>query len=143
VAELSPDLTWLQDTALTVVSVAATVSLVSVMLGLFSVITGKDHLPWRIRRLLRRVPASAEDHRLHGMGLMLNGAALMLVMLGVAAGAAGRHLGGFPSEAQFFVTIIAFLGSMALLAGAYTVSVRVRIVSTRASTDAHTGLPPV
>ena len=117
-------------------------SLVSVILGLFSVITGRDHLPWRIRYLLRRVPASAEDHRLHGMGLMLNGAALMLVMFGVAAGTAGRHLGGFPSQVQFFVTAVAFVGSMALLAGAYTVSVRVRTVSTRASTDAHPGIPP-
>ena len=43
------------------ISVAAVLSLVSVTLGLFSTLTGKDPLPKRIRSLLRRVPASAED----------------------------------------------------------------------------------
>ena len=139
----NPDLTWLQDTALSVTSLAALLSLVNVVFGLFSVITGKDHLPWRIRRLLARVPASADDHRLHGTSLMLNGAALLMTMLGVTASAAGSHsLAGFRGDAQFFVTVVAFLGAVALLAGSYTVSVRVRLVSTRGATDAHHEPPP-
>ena len=139
----NPDLTWLQDTALSVTSLAALLSLVNVVFGLFSVITGKDHLPWRIRRLLARVPASADDHRLHGTSLMLNGAALLMTMLGVSAGVAGRHNpGGFPGDTQFFVTVLAFFGALALLAGSYTLSVRVRLVSTRGATDAHQEPPP-
>ena len=142
-AALNPDLTWLQDTALSVTAFAALLSLMNVVFGLFSLITGKDHLPWRIRRLLRRIPASADDHRLHGPSLMLNGAALLMTMLGVSAGVAGRHNpGGFPGDTQFFVTVLAFFGAMALLAGSYTMSVRVHFVSTRGATDAHRERPP-
>jgi hypothetical protein len=93
--------------------------------------------------LLRRVPASADDHRLHGTSLMLGGAALLMTMLGVTASAAGSHtIVGFPGDAQVFVTVVAFLGAMALLAGSYTVSVRVRLVSTRGATDVHQEPPP-
>src|ERR1700681_1647618 len=40
VAVLIPDLTWMQDTALSVAALAAVLGLANVLLGLFSVITG-------------------------------------------------------------------------------------------------------
>ena len=56
----------IQVITLSLISVAAVVSLLSVTLGVFSIVTGKDPLPKRIRSLLRRLPASAEDFRLRG-----------------------------------------------------------------------------
>jgi hypothetical protein len=140
---LIPDLTWMEYTALTIASVAAVLSLTNVLLGLFSVITGKDHMPMFIRRRLWKMPASAEDHRLHGTSLMLNGAATMLAMLGVTSGIVGTHgVRGFPGDAMFFITLVAFLTALTCTAGSYTLSVRARYVSTRASTDTNPGIPP-
>jgi hypothetical protein len=140
---LIPDLTWMQDTALSLASVAAVLSLATVVLGLFSVITGKDHFPLRFRRLLGRVPASVEDHRLHGTRMMLNGAALMLAELGATAGIfGGRGIAGFPNDVLFFMTMLTFLTAFACTIGSYSVGIRVRLVSTRASTDAQPGVPP-
>ena len=70
----------IQAITLSLISVAAVLSLVSVMLGLFSTLTGQDALPKRIRRMLRRMPASADDFRLRGVSLLLNGAAVMLLV---------------------------------------------------------------
>ena len=140
---LIPDLSWMRDTALSIASLAAVLSLASVLLGLFSVITGLDHMPKRVRRLLWKVPASADDHRMQGIVLMLNGAAIMLVELGVTAGIVGvyNHR-AFPGDAMFFITTLAFLTSLACTAGTYTISLRVRYVSSRTSTDAQPEIPP-
>jgi hypothetical protein len=138
---------------LSLISVAAVLSLPSVTLGLFSTLTGKDPLPKRIRRLLRRVPASAEDFRLRGMSLTLNGAAVMLISLltiNVAERLAGGGWSGYAPSASlafskdtvFLVTTVAALTAMACFIGAYTLGVRVRYVSTRASTGAQPGMPP-
>ena len=72
---VSIDEPGIQAITLWLISVSAVLSLVSVTLGLFSTLTGKDPLLKRIRSLMRRVPASAEDFRLRGMSLTLNGAA--------------------------------------------------------------------
>jgi len=140
---LIPDVTWMQDTALSIASLAAVLGLASVLLGLFSIITGKDHFPKRVRRLLWKVPASADDHRMHGMMLMLNGAAVMLVELGVTANIVGMYGHRSASaDAVFFITMVAILTSLACTAGSYTLSLRVRYVSTRTSTDTQPGIPP-
>jgi hypothetical protein len=145
----------IQVITLSLISVAAVLSLVSVTLGLFSTLTGKDPLPKRIRRLLRRVPASAEDFRLRGMSLTLNGAAVMLMAslltiylvgpllaFGGWSGYAPSASLAFPEDTVFLVTTVAALAAMACLIGAYTLSGRVRYVSTRASTGAQPGMPP-
>jgi hypothetical protein len=140
---LMPDLAWMQNTGLSIAAVAAVLSLTNVLLGLFSVVTGKDHLPLRIRHLLWKMPASADDHRTHGMSLMLNGAAIMLVELGLTAGIFGSHgVRGFPADVMFFVTMLAFCASLALTVGAYSLGVRTRYVSTRTSTDTRPAIPP-
>jgi len=138
---------------LSLISVAAGLSLASVILGLYSTLTGKDPLPKRIRSLLRRVPASAEDFRLRGMSLTLNGAAVMLIASLLTINVARLALGGwsgyapsaslaFPKDTVFLVTTVAALAAMACFIGAYTLGVRVRYVSTRASTGAQPGMPP-
>ena len=143
----------IQVITLSLISVAAGLSLASVILGLYSTLTGKDPLPKRIRSLLRRVPASAEDFRLRGMSLTLNGAAVMLIASLLTINVARLALGGwsgyapsaslaFPKDTVFLVTTVAALAAMACFIGAYTLGVRVRYVSTRASTGAQPGMPP-
>jgi hypothetical protein len=130
----------IQVITLSLISVAAVLSLVSVTLGLFSTLTGKDPLPKRIRSLLRRVPASAEDFRLRGMSLTLNGAAVMLMVSLLTTNVVDRlAIGGwsgyapsaslaFPKDIVFLVTTVAALVAMACFIGAYTLGVRVRYV---------------
>jgi hypothetical protein len=144
----------IQAITLSLISVAAVLSLVSVTLGLFSALTGKDPLPKRVRSLLRRAPASAEDFRLRGTSLTLNGAAVMLlallVTINVVEGLALNGWSGyapsaslaFPKDTVFLVTTVAALAAVACFIGAYILGVRVRYVSTRASTDAQPGMPP-
>ena len=132
----------MQETTLSLASVVAVLSLGSMILGLYSITTGKDHLPKRTRRLLPRVPASEEDHRMRGMSLMLNGAAMMIAALIFTANlVAMLNRGAFPPEAWFFVTIVGLLAMLACSVGSHTLYWRVRFVSTRASTDAHPGIP--
>ena len=144
----------IQVITLSLISVAAVLSLVSVMVGLFSTLTGKDPLPKRIRSLLRRVPASAEDFRLRGMSLALNGAAVMLMAslltinvvdtlaVGGWSGYAPSASLAFPKDTVFLVTTVTALAAMACFIGAYTLGIRVRYVRTRASTGAQPGMPP-
>jgi hypothetical protein len=143
VVVLIPDLSWMRDAALALASVGAVLGLASVLLGLYSVISGQDHLPKRIRRLLWKVPASVDDHKTRGLALMLNGAAMMLVELGITAGVVGAYdHRSFAADAAFFITVVALLTSLACTAGSYTLSLRVRYVSTRTSTDPNRGIPP-
>jgi hypothetical protein len=142
----------IQVITLSLISVAAVLSLVSVTLGLFSTLTGRDPLPKRIRRLLRRVPASAEDFRLRGMSLTLNGVGVTLIVslltVNVVGGIALSGWSGyapaaslsFPKDAVFLVTTVAALVAVACFIGAYALGVRARYVSTRAA--AQPGLPP-
>jgi hypothetical protein len=143
----------IQVITLSLVSVAAVLSLVSVTLGLFSATTGRDPLPKGIRRLMRRRPASAEDFRLRGMSLMLNAAGVLLITsLSTINVVGGLGLGGwsgyapaastaFPKDILFLVTTVAALAAVAFFIGAYVCGVRVRYVSTRA-TGAQQGMPP-
>jgi hypothetical protein len=139
---------------LSLISLAALLSFVSVTLGLFSTLTGKDPLPTRIRSLLRRVPASAEDFRLRGMTLMLNGAAVMLMVslltINVVNTLTRSGISGyvpsasvaFPRATVFLVTTVAALGALACFVGAYVLGVRVRYVGTGPSTGTQQGTPP-
>jgi hypothetical protein len=142
VAVLLPDVAWMQETTLWLAGLVAVLSLGSIFLGMVSIGTGRDYLPTRVRRLLSRVPASEEDHRLRGMSLVLNGAAMMIFALGITASTlATINRGSFP-KGLFFVTTIAFLGAIACSIGSYMLYWRVRFVSTRESTNAQAGIPP-
>ena len=143
-AVFNPDLTWLQNAALSITSLVAVLALVNIVLGQYSAMSGKDFLPKRIRRQLRRVPASEEDHRTRGMSLTLNGAAVMMLMLGITAtpliGMYNR--GQFSRDAVFFISTVGMLAALYCAVWSYTLHQRVRFVSTRTSTDAHPGIPP-
>jgi hypothetical protein len=146
--------TWPQATALLLASLAAVLSLVSVVLGLFSTLTGKDSLPKGVRRMLRRAPASAEDFRLRGMSLTLGGVGAMLIASNIATNVVGLvNISGFtgyapasslqlPKDAVFLIAIAAALAAIACFVGSYILGIRVRYVSTQASTDTQRGLPP-
>lgn len=136
----------IQIITLSLISVAAVLSLAGVMVGLLCTVTGKDPLPRRIRSVMRRVPASAEDFRLRGMSLMLNGAAVILLVSLSAAEVVDRLTAGagyapagslaFPTDTMFLVTAVAVAAAVALFIAAYAVSVRVQYVSTRVVTGA-------
>lgn len=148
----------IQAITLWLICAAAVLSFVSVMVGLFPTLTGKDPLPKRIRSLMRRTPASAEDFRLRGMSLTLNGAAVMLIASGLATNVVERLALGtnfvayvpsaslaslaFPKYTVFLVTTVAAVVAVAFFIGAYTLSVRVRYVSNRNSTAMQPGIPP-
>ncbi len=148
----------IQTITLWLICAAAVLSCVSVMAGLISTLTGNDPLPKRIRSLMRRTPASAEDFRLRGMSLTLSGAAVMLIASGLATNvveglALGTNVGAyapsatlaslaFPKYTVFLVTTVAAVVAVALFIGAYALSARVRYVSTRNSTATQPGIPP-
>ena len=138
---------------LSLISLAAVLSFVSVTLGLFSTLTGKDPLPRRIRSLLRRAPASAEDFRLRGTSLMLNGAAVMMIVSLLTVNVVNRLTLGsisympsaslvFPRATVFLVTTVAALAALVCFFGAYVLGARVRYVSTGSSTGIQQGTPP-
>ena len=145
----------IQIATLSLLAVAAALSLASVVLGLFSSLTGKDPLPTRIRRMLRRVPASAEDFRLRGLSLMLDGAAVLLLVSiittnvvvmgvlnpGVVVLVPSASV-AFPKTIVFLVTVVVALASIACFCGSYALSVRVRYLSTHASTGVGPEIPP-
>jgi hypothetical protein len=88
------------------------------------------------------------------MSLTLNGAAVMLMAslltinvvdrlaLGGWSGYAPSASLAFPKATVFLVTTVAALATVACFIGAYTLGVRVRYMSTRASTGADPGMPP-
>jgi hypothetical protein len=132
----------MQETTLWIASLVAVLSLGSIAMGLISIGTGKDYLPMRVRRLMARVPASEGDHRLRGMSLVLNGAAMTIFALGITTSTLAMiNRGSFP-KGLFFVTTVAFLAAIACSVGSYILYWRVRFVSTRTSTDAQPGIPP-
>ncbi len=145
----------IQVATLALLSVAAVLSLASVVLGLFSSLTGKDPLPKRIRRMLRRVPLSAEDFRLRGLSLMLDGAAVLLLVSiittnvvvmgvlnpGVVVLVPSASL-EFPKTIVFLVTVVVAIASIACFWGSYALGVRVRYLNTQASTGVGPEIPP-
>jgi len=126
----------LEAWALLTAVVAATFGLGSVLLGLFSALTGKDHWPKVIWRLRRRVPASEEDRRTHGVALMLNGAAMLMILMGVSMTAltAGVRDGEPLKALRFLLTLIGLGASIACVLGANAVFRRVRYLHGQAST---------
>jgi hypothetical protein len=129
----------IQDATLWLTSLVVVLALGSIVLGQFSTMTGKDHLPKRIRRRLRRVPATQEDHRMRGMSLTLNGAAMMMVALAITATPRiGMFSSGrFSRDAVFFITSVGLFAALWCSVASYNLYQRVQFVSTRASTDPH------
>jgi hypothetical protein len=142
----------MQAITLWLVCTVAFLSLVTVAMGLFSTLTGRDALPQSVRRRMRRTPASAEDFRLHGVGLMLNGAALALiasyVVINVVVGLTTVSFGpayslpdssvDFPRATTFFVSAVAAIVAVALFVAARAITARVHYQSAKPAP----GVPP-
>jgi hypothetical protein len=132
----------MQTVTLWLVAVVSTVALLSVLVGLYSVATGKDHWPRRLQRLRRRTPASEEDFRKHGTSMMLNGGAMLLILLGVTANALslGTRFGEPANTLRFVILLIALAASLGCVIGAYTLSLRVHYVNGRTTAGDRAGL---
>lgn len=117
------------------VSLAAAVAgLVNLGLGLYSIVTGRDHWPKQLRNLRRRVPASPEDQRRHSMTLVLNGAAVLIIVMGVSINTFGAHdhSQGEPLiTLRFVLSLFGLAGAMACVVAAYAIGHDVRYTSAR------------
>jgi hypothetical protein len=137
-----PDDATLQLVAAWVTVGAALVGLENLFLGLSSVLTGRDYWPRVLRRLRPRVPASPEDQRRYGMGLLLNGAAMMIILMGIAInifGARDHSLGEPLNTLRFVLTLIGFAAVMVLITASYRISLKVRYLDPKRPAEA----PPV
>ena len=141
---------WLPDTATMQVATAwiavaaAGLGLVSLSAGLYSMFTGKDHWPTPLRRLRLRTPASEEDQRRHGLFMVLNAAAVLIIIMGssIATFSIGDHRIGEPlNTLRFVVTLIGLAGAMACVGGAYRVSLTVRYIVSRNATETNPSPP--
>jgi hypothetical protein len=119
----------LQLAAVWVSVVAGLVGVASVSSGLYSVMTGRDHWPGLLRRLRRRIPASVEDQRRNGMALLLNGTAVMIIIMGISIYnfSVHDHSFGEPlNTLRFVMTLIGMAGAIGGVIGAYSVSLTVK-----------------
>jgi uncharacterized iron-regulated membrane protein len=124
-----PDPAALQLAGAWVTVVAALVGLVSLFLGLSSVLTGRDYWPKQLRRLRPRAPASPEDQRRYGTALLFNGAAMMIILMGVSInifGARDHSVGEPLITLRFVLSLIGFAAAMALIAASYRTGLSVR-----------------
>jgi hypothetical protein len=124
-----PDDAALQLTAAWVTVGAALVALMSLSLGLSSVLTGRDYWPKQLRRLRPRKPASLEDQRRYGMGLLLNGAAILIILMGSGLNIFGArdHSQGEPlNTLRFVLSLIGFAAAMLFITAAYGIGLTVR-----------------
>jgi hypothetical protein len=129
-----PDSATLQLASAWLAVAAAIGGLTNLGLGLFTVITGRDHWPRRLLRLRRRSAASDDDLRRDAMTLVLNGAAILVLMMGLAMeifGARDHSLGEPLITLRFVFSVIAFAGSIACVLGAYAISLTVTYTSRR------------
>jgi amino acid transporter len=129
-----PDPATLQLAAAWVALVAAAGGLVNLLLGLFTVATGRDHWPKQLQRFRRRKPASQEDLRRHAMSLVLNGAAVLIIIMSVSINTFGArdHSQGEPLiTLRFVLTLVGMAGAMACVISAYAISRNVTYISTR------------
>ena len=133
------DLAALQQAAAWVSVAAALGGLLNLSLGLISLRTGRDLWPERLNRLRWRKPATQEDARRNGMALVLNGAAILMIILGVSLNmfAIGdRSLGEPLITLRFVISMIGLVGAMACVAAAYGISLTVKYVNPRFPAEA-------
>lgn len=123
------DTAALQLAAVWVSVLAGLLGVAGVSVGLFSVLTGRDHWPTLLRRLRRRIPASVEDQRRNGMALVLNGAAALIIVMGISIdnfSVNDRTMGEPLNTLRFVMTLIGMAGAIACVIGAYSVSLTIK-----------------
>ena len=123
-----PDLGTMQTIALSLALVGSGLAFLNITVGLYSAMTGADHWPQRLRRIRRRTPATADDHRVHGLGMLLGGCAVLMVLIGVTLNtlAIGDRVGEPEKTMRFVISVIVFAASLACMIGANGFSSRVK-----------------
>jgi hypothetical protein len=124
-----PDSATLQLVAAYVSVLAALGGLVNVLVGLSSTLTGRDHWPRQLKLFRRRTPASPEDQRRYGMAVLLNGAAILIIIMGLSVNIFGArdHSQGEPlNTLRFVLSVIGFAAALACIGGSYRFGLTVR-----------------
>lgn len=124
-----PDPATLELYAAWVSVVAAAGGLANVLMGLGSILTGKDYWPRQLRRLRPLTPASPEDQRRYGMAVLLNGAAVLIIIMSLSLNifSARDHSQGEPlNTLRFVISVIGFAGAMVCVGGAYRFGLTVK-----------------
>jgi hypothetical protein len=108
---------------------AALVGLMSLFLGVSSVLTGRDYWPKQLRWLRPRRPASPEDQRRYGTGLLLTGAAILIILMGSGINIFGArdHSQGEPlNTLRFVLSLIGFAAALIFITASYRISLTVK-----------------
>jgi hypothetical protein len=124
-----PDDAALQLAAAWVTVGAALVALMSLSLGLSSVLTGRDYWPRLLKRLRPRKPASPEDQRRYGISLLLTGAAILIILMGSGINIFGArdHSQGEPlNTLRFVLSLIGFAAALVFITASYRIGLMVR-----------------
>jgi hypothetical protein len=124
-----PDTSVLQTDTLWLALVAAGFLLASALLGMFSLVTGRDHLPKQLRWLRRKTPASPDDYRRHGTSMLLTAGAMLIVLVGVSMttlGAQNHSLGEPANTLAFLLSLVGALTALVLVFASYRVTLSVR-----------------
>ena len=128
-----PEVAAFQLAAAWVALVAGVGGFANLLLGLFTVVTGRDHWPLQLRRFRRRKPASQEDLRRQAISLVLDGAALLIIIMGVSINIFGAqdHSQGEPLiTLRFVLSLIGLAGAMACVISAFAIRRTVIYTST-------------
>jgi hypothetical protein len=124
-----PDAATLELYAAWISVVAAAGGLCNVLMGLGSILTGKDYWPRELRRLRPLTPASPEDQRRYGMAVLLNGAAVLIIIMSLSLNIFGArdHSQGEPlNTLRFVISLIGLVGAMVCVGGAYRFGLTVK-----------------
>jgi hypothetical protein len=120
-----------------VLAVLVLLSVVNLVVGVLSIVTGRSYFPAWTRRLRRRTPASVEDERMLGMSLTL-GAVFGLVMfmqigllvIFTTTGWPGPHTTATTVAMMTGLVVFLFV-DLLLIGGSAAVGFRVRTVDGR------------
>jgi len=125
-----PDMSAMVTMIYWFVVIAVVINFVNLMAGLLSAVTGRSHMPGRLRRMRRHEAATPNDQRVLGMSLTLLSVGQLLMMvvllvvitLSVAQSSGGRA----PIAGLYLVTLIAFIASVACTFAALFIGGRAR-----------------
>lgn len=141
-----PDTATLQLAAVCVSVAAGVLGLANIATGLLSVLTGRDHWPYIFLRLRRRIPATEEDRRRNGMSTALQGAAVLIIVMGISIDnfSIGDHSIGEPlNTLRFVLVLIGLAGALGCVIGAYAVSLKVKYIYRNFPAEAPSTQPPI
>ena len=109
------------------VVIAVVINFVNLMAGLLSAVTGRSHMPGRLRRMRRHEAATPNDQRMSLTLLSVGQLLMMVVLLVVITLSVAQSSGGrAPIAGLYLVTLIAFIASVACTFAALFIGGRAR-----------------